>query len=183
MTRAQYQNGSVPRPFQLFSHSDQVFQHHTCRSDQIVLSGWGGRISDEMTNPANPTGLVPTISSFAGTQLFTIGENTQPVSLAPAPTPLSNVLSLIGYTNTPITNARFEALNAGLNLDGEQELIYASNRIHRQALQISQSLNNNAGNDRYISEYGTRQSTQTSCPDDQIADDFTYQPSNFLLSY
>jgi uncharacterized protein (DUF1501 family) len=96
-----------------------------------------------MTSSANPTGLVPTISSIGGTLLFSIGENTQPVALAPAPTPLSSVLSLVGYNNTPVTNARLAALNAGLNLDGEQELIFNSNRIHRQALQISQALNNN----------------------------------------
>lgn len=143
MTRAQYQNGSVQRPFQLFSHSDQVYQHHSCRSDQVSLTGWGGRISDQLTTPSNPNGLVPTISTFGGNLLFTIGENTQPVALAPAPTSLSSVLSLIGYNNTPVTNARFQALTTALNLDNNQELIGAANQIHRRAIQISQSLNSN----------------------------------------
>ncbi len=143
MTRAQYQNGSVQRPMQLFSHTDQINQHHTCRSDRNTLTGWGGRISDKLTATANPGGLVPTISSLAGTLLFTIGENTQPVTLAPAPTSLSNVLSLIGYDNSPISNARFQALNTALNLDPGQELVTASNQIQRQALQISQALNGN----------------------------------------
>ncbi len=143
MTRLQYQTGAVPRPFQLFSHTDQIYQHHTCRSDQVTLTGWGGRISDQMTATANPLGLVPTISSFAGTLLFTVGMNTQPVSLAPAPTSLSSILSLTGYNNSPISNARFEALNAALNLDAEQEIVTASNNVHRQALQISQALQSN----------------------------------------
>jgi uncharacterized protein (DUF1501 family) len=144
LTRTQYQNGSVPRPMQLFSHTDQVNQHQNCRSDAMTLTGWGGRLSDKITFTDNPARLVPTLSSLAGTQLFTIGETTQPLSLSPAPTPLSNVLSLVGYNNTPVTNARFEALNAAISLDPNQELITASNQIHRVALDISRSLNNNS---------------------------------------
>ncbi|MBS1797248.1 MAG: DUF1501 domain-containing protein [Acidobacteria bacterium] len=143
-TRAQYQARSVPLPFNLFSHNDQVNQHQTCRADAVTLTGWGGRISDKITVIDNPNRLVPTISSVGGGPLFTIGETTQPLALSPAPTPLSNVLSLTGYNNTPVTNARFDALNAGMNLDGQQELIAASNNYHRQALDISRSLNNNS---------------------------------------
>ncbi len=144
MTRAQYQNNSIQRPMNLFSHTDQVNQHQTCRSDTPTLTGWGGRISDKITLTDNPNRLVPTLSSFNGTQLFTIGDSTQPLSLAPAPTPLSNVLALAGYNNTPASNARFEALSAGLNFDTNQELITASNQIHRVAIEISRSLNNNS---------------------------------------
>ena len=144
MTRAQYQNGSVPRPFSLFSHTDQVNQHQNCRSDTLTLTGWGGRISDKITLSDNPSRLVPTISSLAGTQLFTIGETTQPLALSPAPTSLSNVLSLVGYNNTAVTNARFDALNAQLQMNDGQELVAASNQMHRQALDISRSLNNNS---------------------------------------
>lgn len=144
MTRAQYQNGSVPRPMQLFSHTDQINQHQTCRSDMMTLTGWGGRMSDKMTFTDNPNRLVPTLSSLVGSQLFTIGETTQPLTLSPAPTALSNVLALVGYSNTPINNARFDALNGAMNLDANQELIAASNQLHRQALEISRSLNNNS---------------------------------------
>ncbi len=142
MTRAQYQTNSVQRPLNLFSHNDQVNQHQNCRSDAPLLTGWGGRISDKITFTDNPNRLVPTLSSLAGTQLFTVGDTTEPLSLAPAPTPLSNVLALVGYNNSPVTNARLEALSAALTLDTNQELITASNRIHRAALEISRSLNN-----------------------------------------
>ncbi|HVE56206.1 MAG TPA: hypothetical protein VNB22_05210, partial [Pyrinomonadaceae bacterium] len=130
MTRAQYQNGSVPRPLQLFSHTDQVNQHQNCRSDMMTLTGWGGRISDKITLTDNPNRLVPTISSLAGTQLFTIGDQTQPLTLAPAPTALSNVLSLVGYNNSPMTNARFDALYSTLDYNNGQELVTASNQLH-----------------------------------------------------
>ena len=144
LTRAQYQNGSMPRPMQLFSHTDQVTQHQNCSANALLLTGWGGRISDKITFTDNPQRLVPTLSSLAGTQLFTIGDQTQPLTLAPAPTPLSNVLSLAGYNNTPITNARFEALSAALLLDTNQELVAAANRINKVAIDTSRSLNNNS---------------------------------------
>ena len=140
MTRAQYQNGSARRPFQLFSHTDQVNQHQSARADTTVLSGWGGRISDKMTVSTNPNRLVPTISTVSGAQLFTNGEETQPVALAPAPTPLSNVLALLGYHNSPITNARLNALNGAINLNENSELIAAANSINRSAIEISQAL-------------------------------------------
>lgn len=144
MTRQQYQNGSVMRPLNLFSHSDQVNQHQNCRSDSMMLTGWGGRISDKITFTDNPNRLVPTISSLLGTALFTIGESTQPLSISPAPTPLNSVLSLTGFNNTPISVARFDALNAALDIENSHELVAASNQVHRQALDIARSLGTNS---------------------------------------
>ena len=46
MTRAQYTSGSVPKPPQLFSHSDQVTHWQTSLPDQPPRTGWGGRIAD-----------------------------------------------------------------------------------------------------------------------------------------
>lgn len=140
LTRAQYQAGS-PRPRQLFSHTDQTDQHHTAQADIVVLSGWGGRISDRMTITANPNRLVPTGSSLGGARLFIVGEDTLPISLSPAPTPLSSVLALTGYNNTPAANARFAALAAAHQLADGSDLIDASNDIHAEAVRISQSLN------------------------------------------
>jgi uncharacterized protein (DUF1501 family) len=142
MTRQQYQNGTVPRPLQLFSHTDQVNQHQTCRSDQMTLTGWGGRISDKITVSANPNRLIPTLSSFTGTHIYTIGDTTQPLTLAPAPTALGNVLALVGFNNTPASNARLAALTEAMAFENNQELVAASNQVQRRALEISQALNN-----------------------------------------
>lgn len=139
LTRAQYQNGSAPRPFQLFSHSDQTNQQQTARSDAMSLTGWGGRISDKITLSQNPTSLVPTITTISG-GVFTSGQNTQPVAIAPAPEPLSSVLALVGYNNTPPSNVRLDALTNGMELDGSHELIAASNEINMRAIEISRSL-------------------------------------------
>ncbi len=143
LTRITYQNGIGRRPYNLFSHTDQVNQHQTTRSDMAVLNGWGGRISDRMTVTANPFRLVPTISTIAGATLFTIGQSTQPVAVAPAPTPLSNVLALLGNDGSPISNARLEALNTSLNYNENSEIIGAANQINRQAIEISIALGTN----------------------------------------
>jgi uncharacterized protein (DUF1501 family) len=143
ITRQQYQSGA-PRPRQLFSHTDQTNQHQNANSSVVMLSGWGGRISDKITISANPNRLIPTVSSTVGTQIFTIGETTQPVAVGSAPTPLANVLALTGYSNTPVSNARLNALSEGFSQDQSQELIAASNLVHRQAIEISRSLNNTA---------------------------------------
>ncbi len=58
--------------------------------------------------------------------------------------PLSNALALTGFPNTPIASARFTALNASLSFDQAQELVKASTQIHRQAIDISRTLNNPA---------------------------------------
>ncbi len=143
ITRQQYQQG-MARPRQLFSHSDQTNQHQNANANFVMLSGWGGRMSDKMTISANPNRLIPTVSSTVGTQLFTIGENTQPVSVGAAPTPLSNALALTGYNNTPVSNARLNSLSESFTFDQAQDLIASSNQFHRQAIAISRSLNNMA---------------------------------------
>lgn len=142
MTRAEYQNGSVPRPRQLFSHTDQSNQQMNANAGQVTMSGWGGRMADKMTAANNPGRLVPTVNSIAGERLFTIGEQLLPLAIGPAPTPLSSILSLTGTTGSPAANARFAALNGGFGLASGNDLEVASNAIHREALAIAGSLNN-----------------------------------------
>jgi uncharacterized protein (DUF1501 family) len=141
LTRQQYQSGSAPRPLQLFSHTDQMAQQQSARADATSLSGWGGRISDKITVSANPNRLVPTITGTGGS-LFAFGETMQPLSIGPAPTPLSNILALAGDTNTPVANARQNALIQSMNLGSTSELVVASNQINRTAMQIRNSMGN-----------------------------------------
>jgi uncharacterized protein (DUF1501 family) len=141
LSRTDYQTHPEWRPRQLFSHSDQTNQHQNARADVMMLSGWGGRISDRMTMTANPDRLVPSISSLGGARLFTVGESTQPLSIGPAPAPLSSILALTGYNGTPIANARLAALEAQLDIEQTHDIVHASNEIHREAIRISRSLN------------------------------------------
>lgn len=137
MTKAQYSNGSVQKPFQLFSHSDQVSQYQGGRSDTASYTGWGGRISDFRTSPDNPSGLVPMITSISGAQLFTAGQTTLPLAIANAGTSLANVLNPAGYTGTAASNARLAAFNQLRTQELSQELIAAASNITNSAMQAN----------------------------------------------
>jgi len=140
MTRTQYQNGSVARPFQLFSHADQVSQYQAGRADTQSFTGWGGRISDRLTAETNPGGLIPMITSINGAQLFTAGQTTLPLAIANAATSLSNVLNPQGFANNTALNARLAAFNQLRAQDLSSNYIKAASHITDQAMAANQSL-------------------------------------------
>lgn len=140
LTRAQYLNNSVRKPFQLFSHSDQVSQYQAGRSDTPSFTGWAGRISDRRTFVDNPGGLVPMITSIAGAQLFTAGQSTLPLAIANAGTSLSNVLNPQGFNTTAASQARFAAFNQLRAQDLNSNYIKAASHITNQAIQANQAL-------------------------------------------
>ena len=81
MTKVQYSTRSVPRPPQLFSHSDQQTQWQTSLTDQPYTRGWGGRIADLLTSPINVNagGQVSMAVTLAGSNIFEVGNvNTAP---------------------------------------------------------------------------------------------------------
>jgi uncharacterized protein (DUF1501 family) len=137
MTKTQYQNGSVQKPFQLFSHSDQVSQYQGGRSDQQSFTGWGGRISDLQTASDNPGGLIPMITSISGAQLFTSGQTTLPLAIANAGTPLSSVLNPAGYNSTAASQARLAAFNQLRSQDLSSELVAAASHVTDSAMQAN----------------------------------------------
>lgn len=77
LTKASYNANIVPRPPQLFSHSDQVTQWQTSVPDQPPLSGWGGRCADllDSVNTSNG-GKISLSVSLAGANTFEVGSNT-----------------------------------------------------------------------------------------------------------
>ncbi len=134
MTRAQYLNGSVQKPYQLFSHSDQVAQYSTGRSSSADFTGWGGKIADRMNACSNPTGLVPMVSSIAGANLFTNGQSTLPMAISPAPAGLNQVLALTGFNGTAVANARLASFNQLRTFDLDSNVIKAASAITDQAM-------------------------------------------------
>ena len=140
MTRAQYQNGSVRRPFQLYSHSDQVNQYQSGRADQQAFTGWGGRIADRRTLPDNPGGLIPMITSISGAQLFTAGQTTLPLAINNAGTSLSQVLNPQGYNTTVPSQERLTSFNQLRTQDLSANYIQAASHITNQAMQANSSL-------------------------------------------
>ncbi len=86
LTRAQYSSNSVPRPPQLFSHSDQVTHWQTSLPDQPPRTGWGGRIADLLHPdqldliqglPGANAAKIALCTSIAGNNTFEVGGDYQ----------------------------------------------------------------------------------------------------------
>jgi uncharacterized protein (DUF1501 family) len=131
---------SHPKPYGLYSHSDQSLQYQTARSDRQIFSGWGGRLADQRTTPDNPGALVPMITSIAGAQLFTAGQSTLPMAIGPATIGLDQVLNPRGYDSSPDSQAQLAALNALRSQDLNSELIRAASHVTDQAITLNNSL-------------------------------------------
>jgi uncharacterized protein (DUF1501 family) len=143
LTKAVYQGSPSKRPYQLFSHSDQVTQQQTSVSNLPGDTGWGGRTSDIMFG-INGNAPLPMVVSLAGTSLFTTGADTRPLAISPAPALLSQVLVLNGYSFTSQTDARSRAFDQIRALDNDHSLLKASSDVLNQALVTSQALSNSA---------------------------------------
>ena len=139
-TKAQMLDFFHPKPYNMFSHSDQTLQHQSGRSDRVVSAGWGGLLSDQRTVPDNPGALVPMITSVAGAQLFTAGVTTLPLAIAPAQVGLNEVLKPLGYDATAPSQAQLAALNALRQQDTSTEIIRAASHVTDQAITVNNSL-------------------------------------------
>ncbi|HEX8246805.1 MAG TPA: DUF1501 domain-containing protein [Pyrinomonadaceae bacterium] len=141
ITRAQYQAGA-PRPMQLFSHSDQVEQFRTAISSYRSTTGWGGRVADR-TGALNPGAAIPTVTSIAGATVFNIGNNTAPLIVAAAPTPLNQVLTLNGFGTAADETARKTAMDNIRTADLNYSMIQTTSVLTQQAVNVSQQLSQN----------------------------------------
>jgi uncharacterized protein (DUF1501 family) len=138
--KAQMQDFTHPKPYNMYSHSDQAAQYQTGRSDRQVFTGWCGRLADNRAPVDNPSSLIPMITSIAGAQLFTAGQTTVPLAIAPAPTGLNQVLNPQGYDQTADSIAQLAALNALRAENTGSEVIAAASHISDQALAVNTSL-------------------------------------------
>jgi uncharacterized protein (DUF1501 family) len=135
LTRQQYQSGA-PRPYQLFSHSDQVSQWQTAIADRVGQSGWGGRTAERFGTHSSG---FPTVTSLSG-GIFSRGQNTTPLSIAAAPTALNQVLVLNGFGTAADEVARKTSMDLLRTLDQDVPLVGAASRTTQQALDIGQIL-------------------------------------------
>jgi uncharacterized protein (DUF1501 family) len=140
-TKAQMYDEAHPKPYNMYSHSDQAAQQQSGRSDVQIFTGWGGRLSDQRTSADNPNSLIPMITSIAGAHLFTAGQTTLPMAIAGATVPLNQVLNPQGYdASTADSQAQFAAFNALRTQDLNSELIAAASHITDQAITVNSSL-------------------------------------------
>jgi uncharacterized protein (DUF1501 family) len=131
LTRADYLSGA-PRPYQLFSHSDQVAQWQTAISDRIGQTGWGGRTADLFTPPSSGFPMVTALSGG----IFTRGATTSPVTVAPAPTALNQLLVLNGFGSGADDATRKATMAFLRTIDTDSSLVDAVDRTTNQAVGI-----------------------------------------------
>lgn len=140
MTRAQYQNKSVPKPPQLFSHSDQVTHWQTSLPDQPPKSGWGGRIADllhpyqyELLDgvPTANSAKISLCTSLAGANTFEVGNQFAQFHVS-----TSGAVTLGG-----VTGSRLQAVKdiLSLNTANLQRNAYAD--VTKRAIEIGDTLN------------------------------------------
>jgi uncharacterized protein (DUF1501 family) len=141
LTKTQFEQNPAWRPYQLFSHSDQVQQQQSSRSDSPSPLGWGGRIADHTNAVNNPNGQIPMITSIGGTHLFTLGRNTTPLAIRDAGTPLNETLVMYAACCTdPFSQARTNAIAELRTIDLDSELVEATSHITDQAQSASTAL-------------------------------------------
>lgn len=140
MTRTQYQNNSIQKPYQLYSHSDQVNQAQTSVSSGVVFTGWGGRVADRLTVGQNPNGLVPMITSISGAQLFSAGQTTLPMAINGAGTGLNSVLNPAGFNATAPSVARRTGFNQLRTVDLNSNFVAAASHLTDLAVGANDAL-------------------------------------------
>ena len=138
LTRTQYRNGA-PKPYQLFSHSDQVTQALTSVANTRTQTGWGGRASDRMRSLNGDIGF-PLTTSVAGNSIFGIGTTTRSLIISPAPTALNSVLVLSGFGSNADEVARRTAMSNLRALDTANTLVRTASETVQEAIDISQAL-------------------------------------------
>ncbi len=139
-TKAQMYDFLHPKPYNLYSHSDQAAQFQSGRSDRISSTGWAGRLSDQRTSPDNPNSLIPMITSISGAQLFTAGQTTLSIAINNATTSLNEVLNPQGYDSSPDSQAQLAAFNALRSQEPNSQVIAAARYVTDQAMTVNSSL-------------------------------------------
>ena len=127
--------GGAPRPYQLFSHSDQIAQWQSAISDRVGQTGWGGRTADVF--PVHGSGF-PTVTALSG-GLFTRGQSA-PLTIAPAPTALNQVLVLNGFGTAADEVARSNAMTYIRTIGTDHALVGSAGRTVQQAVDIGRTL-------------------------------------------
>ncbi|MFM9903403.1 MAG: DUF1501 domain-containing protein [Pyrinomonadaceae bacterium] len=145
LTKAQYQSASYKKPYQLFSHSDQVTQSQTSRADTQAFTGWGGRLADQVDVQNTNGRLIPMVTSIAGAQLFTNGQITLPLAISQANNTgtnnLTGVLTPAGLSGTNATVlARLSAFNALRGQDLGSNYVAAASHVTDLAMQANTAL-------------------------------------------
>ena len=134
MTQNDYINNLVPKPFALFSHSDQVQIWQSARADVKVATGWGGRVVDSVLS-CNAGASFPTMTSISGSSTFCIGVQQRPLSIGTGN--LNTVLVLNGFGSSATDMARRNSMDFLRTIDLTATTIAGTSGITQQGVDTS----------------------------------------------
>ena len=135
LTREQYLGGA-PRPYQLFSHSDQIAQWQSAIADRVSPTGWGGRIADRA--PRTHRASRPSRRFRAGCS--PAARRRSPLSIAAAPTALNQVLVLNGFGTAADEVARRNSMDFLRTIDtGRRSSAPPAGRCSRRSTSVGYS--------------------------------------------
>ena len=134
ISKAQYQNGSVPLPLGLFSHSDQIEQWQTSLPDTRSAVGWAGRMAD-LLKSINSNDKVSMNISLAGSNVWQSGQSVFEYAITS-----SGAVGLQGYQsawlpNQDVSQTRSAAVDSQLGLHYHNLFAQAFAKSKRDAVE------------------------------------------------
>lgn len=129
-TQANYQ-ASLNLPENLFSHSDQQDQWQSAQLAGTPVSGWAGKVADNVQT-FNASAQFPPILSISGSPVFCTGVTTRPFSMDPGQAP-----GLQGFDSSSASQARYAATQQLLTFDSGLSMVQAANAVTGQAVQFA----------------------------------------------
>jgi uncharacterized protein (DUF1501 family) len=140
LSRDSYAHHSPQVPRNLFSHMDQQIAWQSAMANGEGLTGWGGRIADQIPPGSH---AFPTVVSVAGQSLFATGGASVPATIIPGLAP-----GLAGVDPSAGSVARVRSLEQMLDLPGGTVLIQAAAATTREGLRQSRLLESALGSGR-----------------------------------
>lgn len=118
-------------PYQLFSHSDQIEQSQSGQAGTTNYSGWGGRVGARFTG-----GDFPGAISIAGSQLYLMDSERQPLAVSDSSVGLDQLLHLDATGTTRSTIKSILDANAFTN----NPYVSTSAKIAKSAIDLEEGL-------------------------------------------
>ncbi len=118
-------------PENLFSHSDQQDQWQSAQLAGIPVSGWAGKVADNVQT-FNASAQFPPILSISGSPVFCTGISTRPFSMDPGQPP-----GLNGFDPSAASQARYAATQQLLTFDSGLSMVQAANSVTGQAVKFA----------------------------------------------
>ena len=132
-TKAQYQ-AYQNLPENLYSHSDQQDQWQSAQLAGTPVSGWAGKVADNVQT-FNASAQFPPILSISGNPIFCTGITSRPFTINPGQPP-----GLQGFDQTAASQARYTATQQLLTFDSGLSMVQAANSVTGQAVKFAQVL-------------------------------------------